>query len=822
MTFVSTTNAITVPVTLAVGAAGSPLFDNMPGELSFSLATGGGTPPGQLIQVRNAGSGTLNWTGAAATFDGGSWLTVSAPSGTAPSMVTVGIVPQNLPGGGLVAGSFSGQVLFQGAGEVITVPVTVSVGGNVFAQVNGLAFTMPLGGANPLPQIITATSLGAVFSITATAFSATGGNWLSVTPSGFCCNTPRTFTVSVNAPPTLAAGTYTAEVTFVSTTAAMTVPVTLTVAPASEAFFDNVQGQMSFSSTLGGASLASQTIQIRNEGSGALNWNLVASTFDGGNWLTVSATNGTAPSTVTVGVVAQNLPGAALVAGLFSGQLLFQSATSSVTVPISVEIGDSVYVQLGGLTFTRPFGAANPPSQLLTVSSTGAAISFTATGTSANGGNWLSISPSGFCCNTPRVITVTANPAVTLAEGIYTGQAVFDRNTSAMTVPVTLIIGTIATVPDVVGLTQAAATTAITNSALVLGTVTTASSSTVPAGSVISESPVAGTQVIAGSAVNLVVSSGPGQVAVPNVVGLTQTAATTAITNAGLVVGVVTTAASSTVPAGSVISESPVAGTQVNAGSAVNLVVSSGPAPVSVPNVVGLTQAAATTAITNAGLVVGVVTTASSSTVPAGSVISESPVAGTQVNAGSAVNLVVSTGPPKVSVPNVVGLTQTAATTAITSAGLVVGVVTTAASSTVPAGSVISESPVAGTQVNAGSAVNLVVSTGPAQVSVPNVVGLTQAAATTAITSAGLVVGVVTTASSSTVPAGSVISESPVAGTQVNAGSAVNLVVSTGPPKVSVPNVVWNAAVRRKLSVCLQIRTSARDAARPAAGRLHR
>jgi hypothetical protein len=83
--------------------------------------------------------------------------------------------------------------------------------------------------------------------------------------------------------------------------------------------------------------------------------------------------------------------------------------------------------------------------------------------------------------------------------------------------------------------------------------------------------------------------------------------------------------------------------------------------------------------------------------------------------------------------------------------------------------------------VNAGSAVNLVVSSGVGQVAVPNVVGLTQAAATTAITGAGLVLGTVTNASSNTVPAGSVISESPVAGTQVNAGSAVNLVISTSP-----------------------------------------
>ena len=214
-----------------------------------------------------------------------------------------------------------------------------------------------------------------------------------------------------------------------------------------------------------------------------------------------------------------------------------------------------------------------------------------------------------------------------------------------------------------------------------------------------------------------------------------------------------------------------------------------GPGPVTVPNVVNLTQAAATTAITNAGLVVGTVTQQSSATVPSGSVISQSPVSGTSVAAGSAVNLVVSTGAAPVNVPNVVNLTQAAATTAITNAGLVVGTVTQQSSATVPSGSVISQSPVSGTSVAAGSAVNLVVSTGPAPVNVPNVVNLTQAAATTAITNAGLVVGTVTQQSSATVPSGSVISQSPVSGTSVAAGSAVNLVVSTGPaPDTQAPS----------------------------------
>src|SRR5205823_13805838 len=77
-------------------------------------------------------------------------------------------------------------------------------------------------------------------------------------------------------------------------------------------------------------------------------------------------------------------------------------------------------------------------------------------------------------------------------------------------------------VPNVVGQTQSAATSAITGAGLTLGTVTMQSSSAVAAGNVISESPTAGTRVASGSAVSLVVSSGPAQIAVPNGVGQTQ------------------------------------------------------------------------------------------------------------------------------------------------------------------------------------------------------------------------------------------------------------------------------------------------------------
>jgi beta-lactam-binding protein with PASTA domain len=370
----------------------------------------------------------------------------------------------------------------------------------------------------------------------------------------------------------------------------------------------------------------------------------------------------------------------------------------------------------GDGTFTA---AATPP--------TGNAPSALAVGAFITGGKpGVAVANSGATGGSVTVLnsqpaqmaTATATGVSPAGSGAHLVEASYpgDSNYAASVSGTTSLSGAgQVTVPNVVGDTQAAATTAITGAGLAVGTVTQQSSSTVASGDVISESPSAGTSVNSGSAVNLVVSTGSAQVTVPNVVGDTQAAATTAITGAGLVVGTVTTASSSTVASGNVISESPSAGTSVNSGSAVNLVVSTGPAPVTVPNVVGDTQAAATSAIIAAGLVVGTVTTASSSTVASGNVISESPSAGTSVNSGSAVNLVVSTGPAPVTVPNVVGDTQAAATSAIIAAGLAVGTVTTASSSTVASGNVISESPSAGTSVNSGSAVNLVVSTGSAQ-----------------------------------------------------------------------------------------------------------
>ena len=101
------------------------------------------------------------------------------------------------------------------------------------------------------------------------------------------------------------------------------------------------------------------------------------------------------------------------------------------------------------------------------------------------------------------------------------------------------------------------------------------SSAVVPAGTVVSSTPPAGSVTVAGSVVTLSVSSGPAGVVIPDVIGATATQAGNELVSRGVAVNV-TQAPSSVVPAGTVVSSTPPPGTRVAPGSVVVIVVSSG------------------------------------------------------------------------------------------------------------------------------------------------------------------------------------------------------------------------------------------------------
>ena len=442
--FANPGRSMVLPVNLTI-LSGGAFFDNLPGALSFSFKTGGAAT-NQIVQIGNGGTGALHWSVTTSTADGGDWLTATPLSGTAPSIATISVTAASLPGGGLLAGTFSGQLVFQAAGDITTIPVTVTVGTAAFTQMNPISFTMPFGGANALPQVLNiSTTDESTIRFSASAVTAKGGAWLSISPTGnACCFTPLAVTASVNAS-TLAAGTYTGEIIlneFANPGRSMTIPVTLTVA-ASGSFFDSLPGGLSFSVQPGNAATP-QTLLVGNGGTGTLSFTVTKSTADGGDWLAVSPSGGSAPKSLTVSVNVLNLPGGGMLAGTFTGQLLLESSGSVATVPVTVTVGKAAFAQVNPISFVMPFGGANPLPQILTIpAADSSSIRFTATATTSKGGNWLTISPTGnACCFTSLPITVSIH-ASALAVGNYTGEiriVEFANPGRSMTVPVNLAV----------------------------------------------------------------------------------------------------------------------------------------------------------------------------------------------------------------------------------------------------------------------------------------------------------------------------------------------------------------------------------------------
>ena len=196
--------------------------------------------------------------------------------------------------------------------------------------------------------------------------------------------------------------------------------------------------------------------------------------------------------------------------------------------------------------------------------------------------------------------------------------------------------------PDVARMKQQDAIDKLKGLGLVIDpTIRTATDAGFATGTVIRTDPPAGTQVVQGDSVQLVISAAPDDVVVPAVDNLTQAAAKTLLqgTAYGFVV-TVKSESSATVPAGTATRTDPVATKLVKKGDPITLYVSSGPAPVKVPMVENLTEAAARTTLQGLGLqaLVTYINLLPGDTQD-GKVISQTPSSPTEVPPGSTVKL---------------------------------------------------------------------------------------------------------------------------------------------------------------------------------------
>jgi serine/threonine-protein kinase len=210
---------------------------------------------------------------------------------------------------------------------------------------------------------------------------------------------------------------------------------------------------------------------------------------------------------------------------------------------------------------------------------------------------------------------------------------------------------------------------------------------------------------------------------------------------------------------------------------------------VDVPNVLGRTPTEAGAILATANLLLDAEQQAYSEDYPKGQIMATDPAPESSIRTGGTVVATVSKGPERYDVPKLKGLTVEEATVALRAANLELGAQTKSYDDKVKKGDIVSSSPKAGESVKPATRVDVVVSKGPEPVDLPELVGTDGDEAEATLTDLGLEVDRSDEFSES-VDKGLVISMDPKGGTTSYRGETVELVVSKGPPLVTVPDVV--------------------------------
>lgn len=211
-----------------------------------------------------------------------------------------------------------------------------------------------------------------------------------------------------------------------------------------------------------------------------------------------------------------------------------------------------------------------------------------------------------------------------------------------------------------------------------------------------------------------------------------------------------------------------------------------------VPVVSGEPRSTALSALRHAGLAKVTVLSEFSETAQKDTAIRTTPNGGQRALPDSTVTLVVSSGKERFTLPDVRATSEAAARAALAQIPVQL-VASTAPDDAVPKGQVVGTDPPKGSQVKRAASVTLVVSAGPPLVAVPDVTGRKQDDATTTLTGARFVV-TVTPQFTEDAAEGTVISQNPIANSPAPKFSKVTIVVSKGPPLVTVPTIATSTS----------------------------
>jgi uncharacterized protein (TIGR03437 family) len=337
-----------------------------PLKFTFQGSAGGPLPLAQYLTV----TGSIDAVPFSISQSAeSSWLSLSTLSGVTPRLIQLQADPSQL-----TARTYQATLMIQAENAASTIPVTVTfnVGPALPPQLSidkpRLSFTYPLNAAARDELITVSNSGGGSLPFQASAQTATGGNWLSVSPgSGTATPTARVALKIEANPAGLAPGTYRGTVTISSTdsltVAAQMVPVTMTVSSSSQAILLSHSG-LTFTTVQQGSVAPPQTFAVLNIGSGAMNWTASATTRSGGSWLSVTPASGSSIAGSPAPRVTVTVNQTGLAPGRYYGLV-------QITAPGAANTPHVIMVLLRVLPTSANIGAVVTPNELVFVATAG-------------------------------------------------------------------------------------------------------------------------------------------------------------------------------------------------------------------------------------------------------------------------------------------------------------------------------------------------------------------------------------------------------------------------------------------------------------------
>jgi hypothetical protein len=401
------------------------------GGLSFTYQAGTQLPPDQYLHVNGAGTNftvdqsQVPWvtiyqaTDRSAVVSNVTQLTPPIVLGVQLNSASTYLLVMLMEAKELkTPGTYSGTIFVNQVptvGTGIPVPMKLTVlgppTGTLVVSPTAMSFTYQAGGPVPLAQRLSISSTAGPLSFNLSSSTTNGLPWLAAYPTGGY--TPATATVSAVPVAGMGAGVYTAAVyVYVGGVLAQTVPVTLTISTIGTLTANPTY--LTFSYQSGGAAPAPQTVTVVNALGGNVPYTVATSTTTGINWLATSVPGATTPSSFLVSVSPALLSPATYYGTISIYPVGTTLPSSQIPVTLIVNSANQLQLRPTNLSFSYTSGGANPPSQFISVTSTGAPIPFTAIVSALS---WVTLSPTAG--TTPTALTVNVNPPSGLAAGIY-------------------------------------------------------------------------------------------------------------------------------------------------------------------------------------------------------------------------------------------------------------------------------------------------------------------------------------------------------------------------------------------------------------------